>query len=218
MPRSMYRDTDFKRMRGSTPQNKSSLKQMLVNTAVVLAVVFFYLLHNVVSSAQIYEPKVSDAALILGHSLNKDNMPSDWLEERLQKGLELYENEYCTKIIVSGGEGPLDNIAVSLAMMEWLKIQGVNEGDIILEDMAGSTYENFKYTKKLADEFGIESIIVVTNDFHIYRAMEIGENFFENISGAYADTNFGIRKILAYAKEPFSLIKYYLVDEGVALW
>jgi len=194
-----------------------NFKRAVVIAVIVLSAVFFYLLYNIVSHAYIYEPEVSDAALILGHSLKKDNLPSEWLMERLQKGLELYEGEYCEKIIVSGGEGPSDNIAVGLAMMEWLKNQGVDENDIIIEDMASSTYENFKYTRELADSENIGSIIVVTNDFHIYRAMEIGGDFFENISGAHADAGFGIRKVLAYIKEPFSLIKYYLIDEGALM-
>ena len=208
-----YKDTDFKRTRGQKLHSGTSVKGIAAFVAIVLVMVFFYLLNNVVSHAHTYEPQISDAALILGYSLNKDNTPSLWLERRLQKGLELYENEYCKKIIVSGGEGPSDNIAVSLAMMEWLKKQGVDETDIIIEDMAGSTYENFKYTKEIAGRLGIDSIIIVTNDFHIYRAMEIGGNFFENISGAYAEADFGIAKILAYIKEPFSIIKYYWIKE-----
>ena len=207
------RYVDLNRTVGGISPRGVSLKGAVVRVAIVLAAVFFYLLYNVVSHAHAYEVEISDAALILGHSLNKDNSPSPWLVERLQKGLELYDNEYCEKIIVSGGEGPSDNIAVSLAMMEWLKGQGVDEEDIIVEDMAGNTYENFKYTKELAQSAGINSIIVVTNDFHIYRAMEIGENFFEEISGAHADAPFGMRKVLAYMKEPFSLIKYYWIKE-----
>ena len=206
-----YKDTDFKRTRWQKLHSGTSVKGIAAFVAIVLVMVFFYLLYNITSYAHVYEPKVSDAALILGHSLNKNNTPSLWLEQRLQKGLELYEDEYCEKIIVSGGEGPSDNIAVSLAMMEWLKMKGIDEADIIIEDMASSTYENFKYTKEIADGLEIDSIIVVTNDFHIYRAMEIGESFFENISGAHAHANFGIPKILAYIKEPFSLIKYYWI-------
>ncbi len=95
-------------------------------------------------------------------------------------------------------------------MKEWLIEKGVSEDTVITEPMASNTYENFKYSSEISEENHINSVVIVTNDFHMYRSMLIGSRFYENISGSGAEVPMSFRKLLAYLKEPLSIIKYNL--------
>lgn len=148
---------------------------------------------------------------MLGHAIDSDYEPSDWLFLRLEQAIHLYNNDYASKIIVSGGTGPTDNLPVAEVMKRWLVDRGIPYQSILMESNANNTYENLKYSKALVYDQGIESIIVVTNDFHMYRSMYIANMFFDYVSGnpAFAELNFD--KIVAYIREPLSIMKYTIV-------
>lgn len=174
--------------------------------------IFAFLEFKVVLYSDFITPKKSDAVLILGYSLDYGVFPSELLVLRLESGLYLYENGYVEKIIVSGGKGPTDNIPVSVSMKKWLLINGVDEDDIFTEELAKNTYENFKYSKIISDNNKISSIIIVSNDFHMYRSMLIGKKIFDDLQGYSAKSDFNLEKLFSYLKEPLSIIKYYIFN------
>jgi len=180
--------------------------------AAICAVVYLPLLAQIVRHQDSYHPAQADAILVLGYAINANNEPSDWLLTRLQTGLELYRGGYAGQIIVSGGRGPRDKTTVASSMERWLLAKGVPPKDIITEERACDTEQNFIYAKRLADERDIRSVIVVTNDFHMYRSMTIARDYFAQAYGQAADVPFGFQKALAYLKEPLSLIKHYIID------
>lgn len=184
------------------------LKRTLLWVLSVLFIGYLSMLVQVIQNKDAYAPEKSQAIIILGHSLDKNSNPSPWLIERLQLGTKLYKEGYGSYIIVTGGEGPGDKIAVAYAMEEWLLDRGVPEEIILVESDAANTYENFKNSKVIADNMGIEEVVVVTNDFHMYRSMRIAAEFFEDAGGAGAAVASGPKKVLAYLKEPLSIVKY----------
>lgn len=193
------------------PYNKNKIVNLLMFLIIAFALLFFYLQVKVVFRSNSFNPKPSDAIVILGHAMVDTYTPSPWLESRLQEGLYLYFNNYADKIIVSGGVGPTDNVPVAYGMKNWLVSRGVPIEYILVEDSSNNTYENFKYSKEVAYINNITSIIVVTNDFHMYRSIYISSKFFEYVSGSSAYTTFNFSKLLAYIKEPLSIIKYTVV-------
>jgi len=149
--------------------------------------------------------------VVLGHAIDSYYGPSDWLLARLEEAIYLYDNSYANKIIVSGGVGPTDTIAVAEGMKWWLVDRGIPYQSILMESSANNTYENLKYSRYLVYELGIESIIVVTNDFHMYRSIYIANMFFDYVSGRPAFAEFNFDKIVAYIREPLSIMKYTIV-------
>lgn len=191
---------------------KKFLLYMFMSILSIFLSIFIFLEFKVILYSDLTSPKKADAALILGYSLDYGVLPSNWLVLRLECGLSLYELGYVEKIIVSGGQGPTDNLAVSTSMKKWLLINGVDENDIFTEELAKNTYENFKYSRVIADNNNISSIIIVTNDFHMYRSMLIGNKIFNNLQGYSTKPNFDLNKLLAYLKEPLSIIKYFIFN------
>lgn len=151
-----------------------------------------------------------DAIIILGHSIDDENLPGDWLLKRLNDALYLYDKNISDKIIVTGGQGPNDKIAVSQSMKQYLVAQGVLENNIYIENESRNTYENFKFSKSIAEKEDINSIIIVTNDFHMYRSALICKKFFDNFGIYFSNLDFDAKKFFAYSKEPFSIIKFYI--------
>lgn len=109
-----------------------------------------------------------DYILVLGGPLLVDK-PSPLLRERLDTAKSFYEQNSGVKIIVSGGtKGKKQPYSEAWVMAKYLEENGVSAEDIILEDKAKTTIENFVYTSKLVGES--KRVIYVTNEFHIYRS------------------------------------------------
>lgn len=109
-----------------------------------------------------------DCILILGAGVNKGK-PSPMLEERLIKGIELYKEGISPKIIMSGDHGKKDYNEVGV-----MKTYGIEEGipsENIFMDHAGfSTYDSIYRAKEI---FGAKKIIIVTQEYHLYRSLYI---------------------------------------------
>lgn len=175
-----------------------------------LLLLFIFLEGLVVFHQNSYTPHKSDAAIILGYSLKDGKEPSQILEQRLQQGLSLYKTGCFNYFIVSGGQGPQDTLPVAEAMKNWLLDHNVAEDRILTEIQSKNTYENMEYSLKIAKKHQLESMIIITSDFHMYRSMEMADDFFNQISGSASHTSFTLETLLLYLKEPFSLLKYYL--------
>ncbi len=110
------------------------------------------------------------AIIVLGCGIDGEQV-SPKLARRLDKAIE-YFNEYPDKpVIVSGGQGAQEDIPESTAMKRYLVSKGVPDGMIIEESNSTSTFENFEFSKDIADTLpGGDRIVFVTSRFHIYRA------------------------------------------------
>ena len=110
------------------------------------------------------------AVIVLGCGIDGEQV-SPKLARRLDKAIE-YFNEHPDKpVIVSGGQGAQEDIPESTAMKRYLVSKGVPDGMIIEESNSTSTFENFEFSKDIADTLpGGDRIVFVTSRFHIYRA------------------------------------------------
>jgi uncharacterized SAM-binding protein YcdF (DUF218 family) len=115
--------------------------------------------------------KESDYILILGAGLRGERL-SLTLSQRMFKSLEYLEEYPNTKIIVSGGQGPGEDITEAEAMKRFLISHGIDEKQIIKEDKSTSTSENLLYSKGVLSQIDSNEklkISIVTTDFHMFR-------------------------------------------------
>lgn len=111
------------------------------------------------------------------------------LKRRLDAALCYLEENSETSVIVSGGQGKGEDISEAFAMAEYLYQHGIDEKRIILEDTSKSTMENLKNSSKIIDDLS-RPVGVVTNNFHMYRALQIGKKAgFKNVRGIAATSN-----------------------------
>lgn len=114
-------------------------------------------------------------------------------------------------IVVSGGQGPQESITEALAMERYLIGHGVPSDRIIKEEASTSTYTNLLYSKAILDEYfkGQYRSVIITSDYHIYRAADISDDlglYSSHIHGStvwYEAPIRYFREILAIVKKCF---------------
>ncbi|HHQ1231760.1 TPA: YdcF family protein [Listeria innocua] len=122
-----------------------------------------------------------NTVLILGAKINGDPAtPSLVLEERLDAAVA-YLNEYPkTKVIVSGGQGADESTTEAAVMEEYLVNEGIARNRIKKETKSKRTEENIKYSN---EKFDLGKIVIVTSDYHMYRALMLAKRQGINATG-----------------------------------
>ena len=199
---------------------KTNKKLVKITAWIAFCALVFWavLLGFVIKSSSHFAPQNADAIVVLGHAVDEQGNPGPWLTERLQKAIQLYDSGYAPYIILTGGTGPMDTVAVSHIMADYVLAAGIPVASILIEDNSNNTYENFNMTYNIATELNIQSIIVVTNGFHMYRSLILGGIYFENLYPAPSPTPWGGMALLAYMREPLSVVAnvfVYIVIAGL---
>lgn len=164
--------------------------------------------------AQLAHERMTDAVLVLGYAIENGTQPDPWSEARLREGMQLYHSGAVGKIIVSGGQGPKDNVPVGMVMRQWLVENGVPEADVFAETEAHSTVENFRFSMEIAEANAIKHMIVTTNDFHLFRSFLIGREVMPDaLLFVSADIPMDMKKMVAYLKEPIAILRYWLLGQ-----
>lgn len=112
------------------------------------------------------------AIVVLGAGVN-GTAPSLSLRTRLDAALACARENPEVPIVVSGGQGPGEDVTEAACMAGWLEERGVPPERILLEDQARNTEENIRFSLRILEERGVDTaapIAVVTNGYHLCRA------------------------------------------------
>ena len=145
-----------------------------------------------------------DCILVLGCLVRSDGSLSNMLHDRLVRGVELYELGAAPKLLMSGDHGRTDYDEVN-TMKAYAMEQGVPSADVFMDHAGFSTYESMYRAKEV---FDADKIIIVSQEYHLYRALYIAEELgLEAYGVASEGDNYGgqtyreIREILARVKD-----------------
>ena len=122
-----------------------------------------------------------DAILILGCKAYDDG-PSLMLSKRLEKGIDVY-NILQTKILVSGDHGKKEYDEVDI-MTDYIKESGISSNDIFQDHAGFSTYDSIYRAKYI---FNIEKVVIITQKYHMYRALYLANKIGIDAIGVVAD-------------------------------
>ena len=150
-----------------------------------------------------------DCIIVLGCLVKSNGSPSDMLSDRLERGIDLYKKGAAPKIIMSGDHGRADYDEVN-AMKQIAVDAGIPSSDVFMDHAGFSTYESMYRAKEI---FEADKIIIVTQEYHLYRALYIAEKLGIEAYGVNADyrTYWGqskrdAREILARCKDFCNMI------------
>ena len=118
------------------------------------------------------EPKAdgsNEYAIVLGAKVKKGNVPSLALRYRLEATLAYSKENPHVKFVVSGGQGPDEDIEEAVVMKNFLLENGLAEDRIIVENQSTSTYENLLFSQELLPD-NVDSVTIITSDYHLHRA------------------------------------------------
>lgn len=144
--------------------------------------------------------------IVLGCHVREDGLPGGVLRKRVEAAIKFAneqkkENGKAPTLIFSGGKGDDEPISEAESMQKYTIAQKY-DGKILLENKSTTTFENFKFSKKLIED--AQNIAFATTDFHIFR------------SAVFA-SQMGYRKIEGIgAKSPWYFYYNALIREFVA--
>ena len=173
---------------------KSRLVFRLTLTVLILGVLFgtfavgvnWYMASSV--EARILSPEEAaeldaDCILVLGAGLRKDNSPSPILRERIDRGIELYNLTAAPKLLMSGDHGRREYNEVGV--MKALAVEaGIPSHDVFMDHAGFSTYESLYRAR---DVFCAKRVIIVSQKYHLYRALYIADQLGLEAYGVGAD-------------------------------
>lgn len=199
--------------------NSTILKRMIVIgvigiiTILILALIInFYVINStknrIISEEEASKLEEVDCIVVLGAGVS-GNKPSPMLEDRIMQAISLYQNGTSKKLIMSGDHGKKEYDEVNV--MKKFAIEKEVPSEAIFMDHAGfSTYDSIYRAKEI---FGAKKIVVVTQRYHLYRALYIAKQLGIEAYGVKANPQeYGgkitreLREILARDKDWLSCI------------
>ncbi len=141
-----------------------------------------------------------DCIIVPGARVYKDGTLCTVLKDRMDTGIDLYRAGVSNRLLLSGDHGKADYDEVT-AMKAYAIEQGVPEKDIFLDHAGFSTYETMY---RAATIFGAESCVVVTQRYHLSRAVFLAGKMDMDAYGVEAD------------REPYQRIRYFEARETLA--
>lgn len=170
-------------------------KRLMIYVLIPIIVIFLAV-ELIIFSAFFEKPKEEpDYIVVLGTTVYEDG-PCYLLRQRLKEAAKWAETYEDAKIVVTGGQGEREPFTEGSEMKRYLIEElGISENRIIVEEASMNTFENMTFSgailEKEDESFSYENtpILVVTNNFHMYRAMQIAKKAgFGNVSGAPSGT------------------------------
>ena len=179
---------------------------------------------KILTSQQASELEGVDCILVLGCYVHENGNPSDMLHDRLQRGVELYDLGAAPKLLMTGDHGRVTYDEVD-AMKTFAVNAGIPSENVFMDHAGFSTYESMYRAR---DIFQAKKIVIVTQEYHLYRAIYIAESLGLEAYGVSADYRSysgqlgrDVREMLARVKDFGTSIfqpKPTFLGEAIPIW
>lgn len=163
----------------------------------------------IISKINAVPEKDVDYLVVLGAQVRGTRVTKS-LARRLDAAFKYASEHEDVIVIVSGGKGIGEDISEAEAMKKYLMDAGLSSERIIMEDKSTTTKENLVFSREKMDKPDA-SVAVVTNNFHVYRAVKLAEKLnYKDVQGLAGRPD-KILFINYMVREAFALFKEYLV-------
>ena len=116
-----------------------------------------------------------DAIVVLGAQVKPDGTPSVQLQWRLDAAYGAWQERQCL-IVTCGAQGSNEPDAEGRVMKAYLTGLGVPENQVLVDDTSFNTRQNLENAAALLQNSGVETVLIVTSDYHLPRAMALAED------------------------------------------
>ena len=149
--------------------NLRRVLQSLGLIVLIAAVYFVVSLLQVWNTGRSADRQPVGAIVVLG-AAQYDGRPSPQLQARLDHALELWNLNLASYIVVTGGKQEGDRFTEAAASRKFLESSGV-ASDLIFEENSGTTtYASLFAVSQVANQLGIDRVLIVSDPFHLLRA------------------------------------------------
>lgn len=150
-----------------------------------------------------------DAIIVLGAQVKPDGELSLQLQWRLDAAAEAWKESPCW-VVTCGARGSNEPIEEAYAMRDYLIEQGVSADMILTDADSYNTRQNIAHAAELLRDKDVETVVVVTSDYHVPRALAIAEDAGLDACGIGAPTKLGMRFwVKNHGREALAWIKYW---------
>ncbi|MBQ7718900.1 MAG: YdcF family protein [Clostridia bacterium] len=141
---------------------------LIIIVAICILAINIYVKSSVKNQINANGTDGADCILVLGAGVI-NGVPTNMLEDRILEAVKLYNQGASSKIIMSGDHGRKDYDEVNV-MKSFAIERGIPDEDIFMDHAGFSTYESLYRAKEI---FGVRKVIIVTQEYHLYRALYI---------------------------------------------
>lgn len=145
-----------------------------------------------------------DCIVVLGAGLKADGTPNHMLEDRIKVAVEVLNLTGADYILMSGDRTD-EYYDEPASMKKYAESIGVDPSKILVDNEGFSTYESITRVK---DKFGFDNVVIITQRYHLYRALYIAERNDIEAIGVSANLRtyskqiyFSVREIVARLKD-----------------
>lgn len=181
----------------------------------IVGISMLYTLSSFINLINLFPPRL-DYIVVLGAGLNGEQV-TPLLASRIDKGIALYKKHAGSRLIMSGGQGEDEVLPEAEAMANYAVKQGVPREDIVLENQSRNTEENLQFSQALMSAGA--QFALVTNDYHVFRALLLARKLRIRCIGYGAKTKFYF-SMNAFIREFVGYLvmsrRFHLVVLGVA--
>ena len=148
-----------------------------------------------------------DAIVVLGAQVKPDGTPSVQLQWRLDAAYGAWQERQCL-IVTCGAQGSNEPDAEGRVMKAYLTGLGVPENQVLVDDTSFNTRQNLENAAALLQNSGVETVLIVTSDYHLPRAMALAEDQGLTATGLGSPTKpeYWIKN---HAREAIAWLKYW---------
>lgn len=173
---------------------KSKWLKILSGIAALCAIVITVLIMNVrfaYRDRMLPEGKLQNAQaiIVLGASIKPDGTPSDALQDRLNTGISLFHKNLAPILFLTGDDGRY-HVNEIQAMKKYVLDHGVPQTSIMTDGQGYRTYES---CSRAVSIYNIKQAILVTQNFHLPRALYLCNKLGMDAVGTSADLHTYIR-------------------------
>lgn len=145
--------------------------------------------------------------IVLGAAVHGDS-PSLSLVHRLRGALSYLEQYPDSVAIVSGGQGPGENMTEAQSMFDWLTANGIAPERVLMEDRATSTKENLQFSFEIILERGddpVGNVAVLSSPYHLYRAKSMSKLMGVEAAGVAGVWDYPVLTVNYFIREAFGV-------------
>ena len=158
---------------------------------------------QIISSEEAAKLEDIDCILVLGCFVKDDGRPSDMLFDRLTRGVELYDMGAAPKLLMSGDHGREEYDEVA-AMKQFAIDEDIPSEDVFMDHAGFSTYESVYRAKEI---FQADKILIVTQEYHLYRALYIANQLGVEAYGVSSDYHTYVGQFMRDFREMLARVK-----------
>jgi len=147
----------------------------------------------------------AEVALVLGAQVFDNGRLSDMLKDRADTAVDLYNSGKVNKILASGARWTT-GYDEATAMKNYLLGKGIKGEDIFLDHAGFDTYDSLYRAKEI---FQVRSVAIISQNFHLPRAVYIGRSLGLNAYGVSADKHSYANIQNNIAREIFADVKAF---------